>query len=117
MVYLTVILHFIADQKKKKSELECCYATTITLFKRTMAKVEKTSVRICFFLCVATAPDVINKHYIFKAKFSLTINSDLFVLYLSHQGQIKDMGQRHFRIICRSLAQMYPPTVSQHCNN
>lgn len=101
---------------QKRSELEQCYATTITLFGNSMAEEKITSVRICFLLYDATTPDVINKG-IFKAKLSLTFNSDLLVLYLSHQGQIKCMGQCHFRIICSRLAQMSPPTVSQHCNN
>lgn len=100
----------------QKIELECCYAATRTLFKRTMARVKMNSVRIYLFYVNATAPDVINKGII-KAKLSLTINSGLFVLYLSHQGQIKHMGQCHVWIICRRLAKIYPPTVSQHCNN
>lgn len=66
---------------QKNPHFEHCYATTITLFKRMMAKVKIASVRICFFLCDVTAPDVTSKG-IFKAKLSLTINSCLSCIFL-----------------------------------
>lgn len=69
-----------------------------------------------YFFCDTTAPIVINEG-IFEAKLSLTTDGDLFILYFSHQGQIKQMGQCHSWVICRRVAQRSPHTVAQHCNN